>query len=104
MEQKEMTLTAIKSAAKSEVLSTLEAVLELHQIGSSEFAVIASNGQPVKISITAADTKGTKATAKREARAPFVLEDAVAAYEAEVAAKAEAAAKKAAEKAAKDAK
>lgn len=105
MEQKASTLTATKNAAKAEVLNILAGVLDLNQIGSGEFAVVASNGHPVKIAISAADTVGTKASPKREARKPFVLDEAVAEYEAEVAAKAaKAAADKAAKEAAKSAK
>lgn len=100
MEQK-TTITATKNAAKTEVINALAGILDLNQIGSGEFAVVASNGHPVKIAVSAADTVGTKATDKREARKPFVLSEAVADYEAEVAAKAKAAADKAAEKAAK---
>ena len=101
MEQKEVSMTALKAAAKGEVVSAIGSVVTLNQIGSSEFAVETSNGQIVKIAITAADMKGTKATDKREARAPFVLADAVAKYEAEVAEKAAKAAADAAAKAAK---
>ena len=104
MESKEIKLTDVKNAAKSEVVTALAGILDLNQIGSTEFAVVASNGHVVKIAVTAADMVGTKATPKREARAPFVLADATAAYEAEVAEAATKAAAKAAEKAAKNAK
>lgn len=106
MEQKALTLTAVKSAMKQEVAANLTAhMAELVQIGDAEFVLPVENAefgtQYVSVTLAAKDTKGTKETAKSPARAGFNLEVAVAEYAQAKVDAAEKAAKIAAEKAAK---
>ena len=93
-----------KAAAKQIVTEMLDLEGKGAQIGNSEHVIaveVEGEMMYVGVTLTAKDTKGTKETENRPARAAFDLDSAVAAFEQEKLEAAAAAAAKAAAKAAK---
>lgn len=99
-----MNITQKKAAAKQVATEMLNLEDKGTQIGNSEHVIaveVEGEMMYVGVTLTAKDTKGTKETENRPARAAFDLESAVAAFEQEKLEAAATAAAKAAAKAAK---
>lgn len=86
MEEKARTLTAAKAEAKEQAMAKfLAAFPDAVQIDDASYVVPVNTPdfgvQYVGNDFTVKDTKGTKATEKRPARAGFDLADAIAEYD-----------------------